>query len=170
MWFWQERAIIALGPHLFRGIVQVAQSWLNRLYRYAFATGRLKEILWQNFIFVQGQLIELRLIARITSSVQACFILHVFSWGTKSQISFKKLDVKVCSINFEPPDNDFCSACHVHPLSRGAWIISILFILNGFTFRVETFQLSLSMKSQLNMNSSGLKRFDSEGKKIFQDI
>ena len=36
----------------------------------------------------------LRLIARITSSVQASFILYdVFSCGTKCQISFKKLDV-----------------------------------------------------------------------------
>ena len=41
---------------------------------------------------------------------------------------------KVCSINFEPPDNDLCSVCHVYALSRGAWIISILFILNGFTW------------------------------------
>ena len=57
---------------------------------------------------------------------------------------------------------------------RGAWIISILFILNGFAwgvelhnlmnfsnpllFRVETFELSQSMKSQLNANSSSLKR------------
>ena len=41
---------------------------------------------------------------------------------------------KVCSLNFEPPDNDLCSACHVYPLSRGAWIISILFILNRFTW------------------------------------
>ena len=40
---------------------------------------------------------------------------------------------EVCSINFEPPDTDLCSACHVYPLSRGACIISILFILNGFT-------------------------------------
>ena len=31
MWFWQERAIIALGLHLFRGTLQVAQSWVNRL-------------------------------------------------------------------------------------------------------------------------------------------
>ena len=30
---------------------------------------------------------------------------------------------RVCSINFEPPDNDLCSACHGHPLFRGAWII-----------------------------------------------
>ena len=56
----------------------------------------------------------------------------------------------------------------------GAWTISILFILNGFAwgvelhnllnfsnsllFRVETFKLSQSMKSQLNVNSSSLKR------------
>ena len=38
--------------------------------------------------------LHLSLIARITSSVQASFILYyVFSQGTKSQISFKKLDV-----------------------------------------------------------------------------
>ena len=24
----------------------------------------------------------------------------------------EKLKVKICSINFEPPDNDLCSACH----------------------------------------------------------
>ena len=48
---------------------------------------------------------------------------------------------KVCSINFEPPDNDLCSACHVYPLSRGAWIILILFILNGFTWGVELHNL-----------------------------
>ena len=35
---------------------------------------------------------------------------------------------KVCSINFEPPDIDLCSACHVYPLFREAWVISILFI------------------------------------------
>ena len=89
---------------------------------------------------------------------------------------------KVCSINFEPPDNDLCSACHVYPLSRGAWMISVLFILNRFTwglnymnisnpltFRITILQLSLSMKSQLNVNSSGPKRFDSK-RKIFQVI
>ena len=90
---------------------------------------------------------------------------------------------EVCSINFEPPDNDLCSTCHVYPLSRGAWIISIPFILNRFpgggvelhnlmnisnrsAFRVKIFQLLLSMKSQLNVNSSGLKRFDCK-RKIF---
>ena len=36
----------------------------------------------------------LRLIARITSSVQASLILsYVFSWGTIFQISLKRLDV-----------------------------------------------------------------------------
>ena len=29
---------------------------------------------------------------------------------------------KVPSINFEPPDIDLCSACHVYPISRGAWL------------------------------------------------
>ena len=112
-------------------------------------------------------------------------------YSLKKQI-LRSVFSKVCSINFEPLDNDLCSACHVYPLSRGAWIISILFILNGFasggggggggvelhnlmnisnplTFRVKTFQLSLSMKFQLNVNSSGPKRLDSE-RKIFQDI
>ena len=40
---------------------------------------------------------------------------------------------KVCSINFEPPDIDLCSTCHVYMISRGASIISILFIVNRFT-------------------------------------
>ena len=35
----------------------------------------------------------IRLIARITSSIQASFILYVFSKDTKPQISFKKVDV-----------------------------------------------------------------------------
>ena len=59
-------------------------------------------------------------------------VTEVYS-GSHSMI-FTLLAVKVCSINFEPPDNDLCYACHVHPLSRGAWIISILFILNRFTW------------------------------------
>ena len=42
-------------------------------------------------------------------------------------------------------------------------------ISNLLTFRVESFQLSLSMKSPPNVNSSGLKRLNSE-RKIFQDI
>ena len=48
--------------------------------------------------------------------------------------SVNKKSCKVCSINFEPPGNDLCSACHVHPLSRVAWIISILIILDRFTW------------------------------------
>ena len=40
---------------------------------------------------------------------------------------------KVCSINFERPDIDLCSACHIYPISGGASIISILFIVNRFT-------------------------------------
>ena len=85
---------------------------------------------------------------------------------------------KVCSINFEPHDNDFCSAFHVYPLSCGAWIISIPFILNRFiwgsneysnalTFRVKTFTLSLSTKSQL----TEIVQVQRDSKrKIFQDI
>ena len=72
---------------------------------------------------------------------------------------------KVSLINFEPPDIDLRSACHVYPLFRGAWIIfSTIYIeqtdlgiglhnlmdnLKPLTFRVKTFQLLLSMKSQL---------------------
>ena len=42
-----------------------------------------------------------------------------------------------CSINFEPPDIDLCSGYHVYPISRGASIISVLFIANRFTWEVE---------------------------------
>ena len=35
----------------------------------------------------------------------------------------KRAAGRVCSINFEPLDNDLCSACHDHPLFIGAWII-----------------------------------------------
>ena len=93
--------------------------------------------------------------------------------------------LKVCSINFEPSDNDLCSACHVYPLSRGAWIISILFIFNRFTWGLnyviwwisqtlwpsesKHFSDHCQWSSQLNVNSSGPKRFDSK-RKIFLDI
>ena len=89
-------------------------------------------------------------------------------------------------MNFELPDNDLCSECDVYPLSRGAWINhlntiyiewiylgvelhNLMNISNPLTFRVKTFQLSLSMKSELNLNISGPKRFDSK-REIFQDI
>ena len=42
---------------------------------------------------------------------------------------------KICSVNFEPPDNELCSARHIYQVSRGAWMISILSILNRFTCR-----------------------------------
>ena len=57
--------------------------------------------------------------------------------GEMKRIHLMKLVNTICkvySINFEPPDNDLCSKCHVYPLSCRAWIISILFILNGFTW------------------------------------
>ena len=87
---------------------------------------------------------------------------------------------KVCSINFEPPDNDLCSlvpclttfswsmdylnTIYIEWIYLGVELHNLMNISNPLTFRVETFQLSLSMKSPLNMNSSGLKRFDSEKK------
>ena len=39
--------------------------------------------------------------------------------------------------------------------------LNLMNISNLLTFRVETFQLALSIKSQLKVNSSGPKRFDS---------
>ena len=51
----------------------------------------------------------------------------------------------------------------------GGELHNLMNISNPLTFRVKTFQLSLSMKSQLNVNSSGPKRFNSK-RKIFQDI
>ena len=44
---------------------------------------------------------------------------------------------KVCSINFEPPDIDLCSGCHVYPLFCRAWIISILFRLKKLTWGLD---------------------------------
>ena len=41
----------------------------------------------------------------------------------------RNFSLKVCSITSEPPEIDFCYACHVYPLSRGAWIISIKFMI-----------------------------------------
>ena len=51
----------------------------------------------------------------------------------------------------------------------GVELHNLMSISNPLTFRVKTFQLSLSMKFQLNVNSSGPKRFDSK-RRIFQDI
>ena len=58
------------------------------------------------------------------------YLLRKLSFLSQFQIKV----FKVCSINFEPPDNDLCSACHVYPLSRRAWIIPVLFISNRFTW------------------------------------
>ena len=60
-----------------------------------------------------------------------CFMNWWYSWGVIRSLCRIR---KVCSINFEPPKNDLCSACHVYPLSCGARIISILFILNRVTW------------------------------------
>ena len=35
----------------------------------------------------------------------------------------KERILRVCSVNFEAPDNALCSACHDHPPFHGAWII-----------------------------------------------
>ena len=50
-------------------------------------------------------------------------LLHLFriTCDLQNQDTPNHFWVKVCSINFEPPDKDLCSACHVYPLSRGAW-------------------------------------------------
>ena len=87
---------------------------------------------------------------------------------------------KVFSINFEPSE----IACQVHPISRGAWIISILAIhteqiylgleLDNLmnTLKPLTSDLqscSLFMKSQPNVNRVGPKRFNSQ-REIVQTI
>ena len=64
---------------------------------------------------------------------------------------------------------DYLNTIYIEWIYPGVELHNLMNISNPVTFRVETFQLSLSMKSPLNVNSSGLKRFDSE-RKIFQDI
>ena len=61
----------------------------------------------------------------------------VCSINFESCTSVPRAIFRVCSIDFEPPDNDLCSACHDHPLFRGAWIISILFIFNKLTWGLD---------------------------------
>ena len=51
---------------------------------------------------------------------------------------------------------------------RSFMLKSVQLISKSLTFRVKTFQLLLSMKSQLNVNGSDPKRFDSK-RKIFED-
>ena len=50
----------------------------------------------------------------------------------------------------------------------GVDLHNLMNISNPLTFRDETFQLSLSMKSQLNLNNSGPKRFDYERKMFYK--
>ena len=57
--------------------------------------------------------------------------------GEKDEHTATNLCVKVCSVNFEPPDIDLCSPFHVYPLFCGARIISILFILNKLTWGLD---------------------------------
>ena len=63
----------------------------------------------------------------------SCTSLSGFQQFTLFQLQTNWKICKVCSINSQSPDYDLCSACHVYPLSRGARIVSILFILNRFT-------------------------------------
>ena len=76
----------------------------------------------------------------------------------------KRLVLRVCSINFEPPDNDLSSACHDHPLfswsmdylntiyveqtDLGVGVHNLMNNLKLLTFGITTFQWLLSMKSQ----------------------
>ena len=46
----------------------------------------------------------------------------------------------------------------------GVELHNLVNILNPLTFRIKTLKLSLSMKSQLDVNSLGPKEFDSEKK------
>ena len=58
---------------------------------------------------------------------------------------------------------DYLNTIYIEWIYLKVELHNLMNISNSLTFREETFQLSLSMKSQLNMNSSGLKRFDSGG-------
>ena len=44
---------------------------------------------------------------------------------------------KVYSVNFDPPEFDLCSSCHVYPRSREAWITSVPLTLNIFTWELN---------------------------------
>ena len=64
---------------------------------------------------------------------------------------------------------DYLNTIYIEWICLGVELHNLMNISNTWTFRVEMFQLSLSVKSQLNVSSLGPKRFDSE-RKIFQDI
>ena len=57
---------------------------------------------------------------------------------------------------------DYLNTIYIEWIYPGVELHNLMNISNPSTFRVETFQLSLSMKSQLNVNSSGPRRFDSK--------
>ena len=48
----------------------------------------------------------------------AIMLEFYFKLGTSSWSFKDNINSKVCSINFEPPDIDLCSVCHVYPISR----------------------------------------------------
>ena len=58
---------------------------------------------------------------------------YLFSMRSQQDKVRKVRQVKSVK-SVQSTDNDLCSACHVYPLSHGACIISILFILNRFTW------------------------------------
>ena len=62
---------------------------------------------------------------------------------------------------------DYLNTIYIEWIYLGVELHNLMNISNPLTFRVQTFQLSLSMKSQLNVNSSGPKRFDTERKIMF---
>ena len=100
-------------------------------------------------------------VERIIATLLSCFFRNRIQCSACYQLYNSQRLIfsqsKVCSINFEPPDNDLCSACHVYPLSRGAWMISILFILNGFTWGVEIHNL-MNISNSLTFNEVQAKR------------
>ena len=86
-------------------------------------------------------LTQVRMIAKIISSSNESARTAVKSglrpkYGSKISRWFwrEAHGGEIFSINFEPPDIDLCSACHVYPIFQGASIISILFIVNRFTW------------------------------------
>ena len=78
---------------------------------------------------------------------------------------------KVCSMNFEPPlfrvpclptlssSMDYLNTIYNEWIYHGVELHNLMNISNPLTFRVKTFQLSLSMKSQVNINNSGPKKY-----------
>ena len=83
MWFWQERAIIARGLHLFRGTLQVAKSWVNRLY----AAGNFRQ---ERLSLLQGRIASSNsLVNTMDMTVGIQYILTA-AQSLGSQVYYKK--------------------------------------------------------------------------------